>query len=194
MIINDNIQKLFDPILLILEQYESGISEYDLLKNLAHRDDAKIHIEPFKDNLTLFQTHFMLFHILYKLKEYLELFKNQTLEISCLCIKISPFFLNPSLNQNITFYDPMKSYYLDINNLINTTNDTVNEMLNSFWKKFSNYNKRTEALDILGLSDPIEREEIEKRFRQLILEHHPDKGGNKEYIIQINRAMEILRS
>lgn len=44
----------------------------------------------------------------------------------------------------------------------------------------------------LGLTGPhVSRDEIDSAHRRLIMEHHPDRGGNVEKAAEINRARDI---
>lgn len=44
---------------------------------------------------------------------------------------------------------------------------------------------------VLGLSGPnVSREEIEQTHRRLIMQHHPDRGGDAEKAARINRARD----
>jgi len=47
--------------------------------------------------------------------------------------------------------------------------------------------------DVLEVSPHSSEEDIKKSFRRLALQHHPDKGGQKEQFQAINNAYEILR-
>ncbi len=53
--------------------------------------------------------------------------------------------------------------------------------------------RRTEALAALGLADPVSDSEIQRRFRTLALEHHPDLGGDLQRFQQISAAVSWLR-
>lgn len=45
---------------------------------------------------------------------------------------------------------------------------------------------------VLGLSGPdTSRDEIERTYRRLASEHHPDRGGNEDRMARINRARDI---
>ena len=51
---------------------------------------------------------------------------------------------------------------------------------------------RSKALDILGLADPVTREEIKEAHRRLMLANHPDRGGSTFLATQINEAKDFL--
>ena len=51
---------------------------------------------------------------------------------------------------------------------------------------------RSQALDILGLTDPVTREEIKEAHRRLMLANHPDRGGSTFLATQINEAKDFL--
>jgi len=46
--------------------------------------------------------------------------------------------------------------------------------------------------DILGLEEGISSKEIKKKYRELALVHHPDKGGDEEEFKKITEAYEVL--
>lgn len=47
--------------------------------------------------------------------------------------------------------------------------------------------------DVLGLKPTCTIEEIQKKYREMVKKHHPDKGGNPELIELINKAYTILK-
>ncbi len=51
---------------------------------------------------------------------------------------------------------------------------------------------RTQALDILGLKDPVEEKDIISAHRQLIQRFHPDRGGSNYLAAKINSAKDFL--
>lgn len=53
---------------------------------------------------------------------------------------------------------------------------------------------RKEAMDLLGLSDPITIEEVKIAFRKLAIKSHPDKGGSVEAMANAIEGREILRN
>ena len=51
---------------------------------------------------------------------------------------------------------------------------------------------RTEALEVLGLSDKADRNLIQERYKVLIKNNHPDHGGSSYLAARINQAKDIL--
>ncbi len=51
---------------------------------------------------------------------------------------------------------------------------------------------RDEALSVLGLHDPVTREDIIAAHRSLMQKLHPDRGGNDYLASQLNRAKDVL--
>jgi hypothetical protein len=45
----------------------------------------------------------------------------------------------------------------------------------------------------LGLHHTASYSEINSKFRQLSLRHHPDKGGNKEEFVKLNQMMAVIK-
>ena len=51
---------------------------------------------------------------------------------------------------------------------------------------------RAEALDILGLQEGANAEEIEAAYKALIVKNHPDQGGTDWLAARLNEARDIL--
>ena len=51
---------------------------------------------------------------------------------------------------------------------------------------------RAEALDILGLQEGANVEEIEAAYKALIVKNHPDQGGTDWLAARLNEARDIL--
>ena len=186
----DSDTSLSDLVLQALKAHPLGISEYELiqwLKNAGHKYFTDV---AFWNRLSLFQTHFILFHTLYQLKY--ECWENNSsrLEISPLKIILLP--TENSAGKNVIEHDPLMDYYLDIDNLKKTTDEDIAELLSNFWCTLSNKDKRSAALLELELADPVDYAKIKLQHRRLVMQHHPDRGGNKEKLQAINAAMEVL--
>ena len=50
-----------------------------------------------------------------------------------------------------------------------------------------------QALVILGLTEGFTEDELKKKYRELSMKWHPDKGGNEEMMKQVNVAYETLK-
>jgi len=50
------------------------------------------------------------------------------------------------------------------------------------------------ALEVLGLPNMIRKDDIKKRYRELALLYHPDRGGesSSQKMDEINRAYDLL--
>ena len=175
-------------ILTILYNEREGISEFQLLNKLKESKGIFGNLT-FSKPLNLFQNHFLLFHILYVLRDELFRQKKGSLQIRCMKIIILPY---QQENEGLSNPDPMRKYYLDITNF-ETEEDEIVKMLNNFWTMFQSHEERTKALETLGLAPHADPEEIKKTYRMLVKEHHPDTGGDKEKLAEINLAMETIR-
>ena len=171
-----------------LENNPEGIGEYDLMTNLKSQGYFDFLSQPALPH-ELFQTHFFLFHALYLLSNQLLEQKAFLLEIHTLKIQLLPY----QGGENALQVDAkLKSYYLDFNNLENTTEDDVYDMLASFWNKYNKFENRDEALAELGLKDPVDNKEIKETYRRLIMKYHPDRGGNTEKLQKLNDVIKSL--
>lgn len=166
-----------------------GLSEFELIQKLRLDKTADFIDAEFIDNLTLFQSHFLLFHHLYQLQTQLWSKQQGNLEISPLKIRLSNYHKGES---NLQQHDPLRDYYLESDNLDNTTTEDVDKMLNNFWRRYLSPAERESALKVLGLQDPVDDKTIKLSYRKLAMEHHPDRGGDKERLQSINEAIRFL--
>jgi len=189
----DNIQiipaNFIETVEVYLQQNPLGFKEYDLIEHLNEINIFKNKGERKSASLQLFQKHFLLFHVLYLISE--KMIHNKSG-----CLRISPLLIQKlSYNEAETElgeFDPMREYYMDLNNMQKATEETVDELLTSFWTQYLRNDTRQEALEILGLSDPVNDQQIKSTYRSLVNTHHPDKGGDKEKIQVLNKAYAQL--
>jgi len=180
---------LAETLLAILRAHPDGLSEYDLIRKLAH-DDPAFGPDAYTDELSLFQCHFILFHHLYRLRDDLWNERQGDLAIHCLKIVLRPY--SDGVGRLPTTPDPLRAYYLDLSHLEKTGKQEILELLDTFWLRFARLDQRAEALNALGLADPVAYPEIKRRYRELAMEHHPDRGGEMEKLQAINAAMGLL--
>ncbi len=112
------------------------------------------------------------------------------MQISTLLICLHPY--HPGEAGQLAETDPLRSYYLDLKHLQETGAADVESMLAAFWTRLSRDNRREEALAILGLTDPVADAAIRRRYRELVMTHHPDRGGDKDRLQLINAALADL--
>ena len=185
--------KLSELILQLLQQHPNGLSEHQLINQLR-----KLQVEPFlnadlQDPLSLFQTHFTLFHLLYRLDEKLADLKLQ-LQIHTLCIRLQP---RSSSAAAVTQLDPLRNYYLDLTQLADTNREQVEQLLNGSLRRIHQQDELKQALECLGFDAKNERpnsEQIRRNYRQLVSRHHPDRGGDTTQIQLINQALTTLKA
>ncbi|MFT6733794.1 MAG: hypothetical protein ACJAS9_001988 [Polaribacter sp.] len=192
-----------------LESKPSYIKEFDLMTDLS--EDLGVEHGFFSDlgkSPSLFKKHFFLFHHLYLLSEVL-LPSGRLLEISALSIKLivsEQSSVHPEkktkkkqLSESCAVTDSvsieLKTFYLEKNNLY-LPDKEVQELLELFWKKYLSLDKKTDAIKCLGLQDlnNLSRSQIKRRYNQLAIQFHPDKGGDNIKFMQIKEAYEQLKA
>jgi hypothetical protein len=183
-------QQRLDLLHRVLRSHSGGLSEYELIKILENENEADFSSDHLRDSFSLFQTHFLLFHALYHLQAQLWESQAARLEINALCIQLLPF--KSAEDTSLTDHDPLRDYYLDLNNLKNTDASDVERLLTQFWSRFVSNDDRHQALATLGLKDPVDWPTIKTQHRRLAMEHHPDRGGDEARLQAINSAMDIL--
>ena len=182
----------FENLLLdILKSNPDGIGEYDLIQQL--RDQDLFELDPDEllssDSLVMFRIHFIVFHALYRLRNNVRGQQVFEIDLNPVRIRLLSYAENESA---LAEYDAVYDYYMDTGNLQNTNTEDVDEMLSRFWLRLDNTERRAEALNELGLEDPVSNEEIQKQYRRLAMKHHPDRGGEREKLQRINSAVSVL--
>jgi DnaJ-domain-containing protein 1 len=171
-----------------LENNPEGIGEYDLIQNLKSQGYFDFLSSPALPH-ELFNAHFILFHALYLLRDQFLENKSYLLDIHTLKSQLHPY---KDGENSIEKEDKLRTYYLDLSNMENTTEDDVYDMLASFWNNFDRFENRDSALAELGLQDPVDDKTIKDEYRKLVMQHHPDRGGDTEKLQKINEAVALL--
>jgi len=152
--------------------------------------------------LALYQHHFILFHLLYRLQEDFYQ-KGQYLHIhfmrTCLtdyppigtCRQYDehtglfcgagcddqkhycPFHLEKIGETEIDALS-LKYFYLDTENYYQFDEETAEAFINGAWEILAHYDQYRESFKILGISETFDIQAIKKRFRELAKQHHPD--------------------
>lgn len=181
---------LSEQALYLLQQQPDGLPEYALLQALRKAHSSHLPQLELSDKLVLFRSHFALFNALYRLRDHLWQTQQAFLSIDPLCIRLQPYVAG---SQALGQHDPLRDYYLDEAHLRNTTGDDVERLLTSFWTRMHSGEEKLAALELFELQDPITPQRIKQRYRQLVSQHHPDRGGSQTRMQSINQAMEILQ-
>lgn len=175
----------------ILAEHPQGIPEHTLLKRLQADNPDAFPDTVFRDDLALFRAHFLLFHALYRLRDSLLETGQAALQIDPRAICLLP--LDAAKDAALAAHDPLRDYYLDLSHLTDTTADEVEQMLGGFWVRFYAGSRRTEALAVLGLTADADLTTAQRRYRELAMAHHPDRGGDVASFQAIQEAMAVLR-
>lgn len=190
---NVSIANLKEAIQAILEVAAKPVSEYQLIVQLREQGwdlptDAV-------DTLALFKSHFLIYHALYHLQsDYWEA-RQYWLEISALAIALHPM---PDFSSSTALHcyqqdHKLRAYYLDLSNLESETVDSISELLNQFWQVYINTDERSKALAVFQMDETVSYDDIKRRYRQLAMEKHPDRGGDGQQFQQINWAFGVLQ-
>lgn len=182
---------LLEWVLEHLRARPSGVTEHALIAQLREAG-----IEPFagarlQEPLSLFQTHFLLFRCLYRLRERLA-GEGAWLRIHCLDIGIEPARGHLGPGGLLAPRDPLRDYYLDLTRLDTMDAAAVEALLGEFWIRLGRDEQREQALAVLELEDPVDVGMIRRQYRRMAQRHHPDRGGDTATLQRINAARWVL--
>lgn len=191
------INQLVNTLQQLLEAKPTGLSEYELLKQLKIAQQPLFVSANLSDVLSLFRSHFVLFHALYLLRDRLRSAGELDLSISPLNICLQPASKHSNTQaQMLNLRDPLRDYYLDLDNLTKTDHEAVEQLLNSSLSNLHPSQHLADALSELEIEQPLDglnKEDLRKQYRKLVSRHHPDRGGCTERLQRINQAMDIVR-
>ncbi|MCP4396160.1 MAG: DnaJ domain-containing protein [bacterium] len=171
--------------------------------------------------LTLYQNHFLLFHLLYQLqgefyqeKKYLFVHFMRTMLLPYPEAANCRFFDEQLVlfchsachagEQYCSFHDGLvgdsaldelsvKYFYADPGNFYKLDEDTVTAFLNGTWEILAHYDRYTESFKVLGLAENADLPQIKRTFKRLARQYHPDLGGQShERFLEINNAYQFL--
>ncbi|MBE0377385.1 hypothetical protein PPRY_a2508 [Pseudoalteromonas prydzensis ACAM 620] len=155
---------------------------------------STLDVQPERD---LFKRNFLIMNALYQLQQQLQ--PAQHLAIASLQITLTDTAPHNSVQQ----LDPLRDYYLDWQNY-ETTSDEIEELLNDFWQRFASHKKPQQALDRKAYDMLLHRwqlakqcslKDIQKRWRQLAMQYHPDKEtGDTEKFKELKNEYEQLKA
>lgn len=194
--LNLQIQHLLVATEHILRQNPGGINELGLIRTLQKPPWELIGTVNFAEPDKLYPVHFLLFHVLYRLRDQLAT-GGEALTISPLVIRLrhSTVVGGSGMPDQA---DELRIFYLDLSGY-RMSEDSINRMMDDFWAGRSGL--RPELAEIrsaaatLGFDDiPPEFDEVKQRFRRVVMHAHPDRGGETEAIQQLNQAFAVLKA
>lgn len=175
-----------------MAQHPQGLSEHQLLGELQALECFEGWVSG-DATLALFQKHFAIMHCLYHLQP-LYLSRGMALNISPLNIQLSPSVANSGSGNSLSESQRgLADFYQNWKHFDEATPDTVTDLLRSFWQRYVAEDAATEALDVLGLDATANWEQVQIRYRQLVADHHPDKGGDQTQFTEVRQAYETLK-
>ncbi len=173
------------------------------------------------DPLLLYQNHFLLFHVLYKIKKD---FYNDGKYLHIHFMRI--FLQNYPGSGKCRYYDEhigrfcetdneqeknycafhlkiigeleleelsSQYFYLDDSNYFKLDEETAEAFIKGTWETLRYYDEYKESLRILDIPESADINMIKKKFRALAKKYHPDLGEEShEKFNEINRAYRLL--
>lgn len=190
------IQHLLVAIEHILRQNPAGINELGLIKTLQKEPWELIGTVNFAEPDKLYPVHFLLFHVLYRLRDQLAA-SGETLTISPLVIRLRQSTVVSGIGVPDQ-PDELRNFYLDLSKY-EMPEDSINRMMEDFWAGRSGYrpelSETREAAATLGFDHmPVGFDEVKQRFRRAVMHAHPDRGGETEAIQDLNQAFSVLKA
>lgn len=182
----DVLEPLVERILL---DHPEGLDEQACLQRLRVHPGSGFEAQRQISGLGLFRSHFVLFHVLYRLRDRLRQSGTGDMEIDPMCIRRRAY---RSREPAVGSHDGLRAYYLDPGNLENTDAADVARMLRGFDAEVRRREQRAHAVATLELTEPFDAATVRRQYRRLAMRHHPDRGGDAERLQAINRAFRTL--
>lgn len=189
--LEDDLEILPALLFELLSRQAQGYKEYDLLKRLSLEGLSSFE-GSLDDELIMFRQHFLLFHLLYRLRDRLIADQTHDLHIHCLDIRLVPYCVRERGEQALQSEDPLRAYYLDWANCRDTSRQDVIDMIRGFHLHTATRQDRQRAWALFGLPVNAGRRVVKTRFRELVRRHHPDFGGDADQFRRVMHAARIL--
>jgi len=195
-ILDHQIQHLVVAVEHLLRNAPRGISELALIRALQAPPWELIGDVRFSEPEKLYPVHFLLFHVLYRLRDQLAE-NGERLEISPLNIRL--------MRQTVVSGtglpdqdDGLRRFYLDLGQY-RMPEASIHRMMDDFWSgRPTRSPARPELLQaakMLGFDAiPNDFATVKHRFRRAIMEEHPDRGGDTASVQALNHAFSVLKT
>ncbi len=184
---------LTHSIAQLLMRCDGGLKEYDIIAQLQPQLDSISALSSSK-SLALFQTHFLVMNALYQLQRQLA---DDGLYLAISPLNISLLAMADADEKMIaesTSEQSLREYYLDWSNLEGTSEEDVESLLKGFWEKYHTTDKQLSAYQTLNLEPDANWQVVQRQYRRLVAENHPDRGGDAVVFMAVREAYELLLS
>lgn len=173
-----------------------GLSELELIRSLQKPPWELIGTVNYHAPDQLYPVHFLLFHVLYSLRDQLAPAGE--------ALTISPLRLSINRQQTVACdglpgkEDKLRTFYLDLSQY-HLSDAAIRSMMDDFWTGQSRPRPDmpavADAASELGFSTlPEQFAPIKQRFRKRVMQAHPDRGGDTETIQKLNEAFSVLKA
>lgn len=195
-VLDNHIEHLLVAVEHELRQSPGGIDELTLIKRLQRSPWKLIGELDFHSPKKLYPAHFLLFHVLYRLRDSLAE-AGENLYISPMRIGIESQQVVGGLGLPGAV-DSLRSFYLDLSQY-QLPEESIQHMMDNFWAGYQGSGpSKPELLDAaqrLGFDAiPDEFLTVKQSFRRAVMQAHPDRGGDTEAIQCLNEAFAILKT
>lgn len=197
--LSDELEHLADILLGILNSGRN-FTEFELIQLLQKPPYQYFEQGSLQTNAGLFKTHFVLHHCLYRIQTNQLKTQSSYLHITPLSIQLIQ--LSDSLVVDVERDRKLAEYYSDLQHINVTSEEDVQNMLDSFWDRFVEFQYKNDALnetdihcafEAMGLRVNVTWNEVRKQFLKLITKTHPDKGGEEERSKTLIAHYQILK-
>ncbi|PPI84769.1 molecular chaperone DnaJ [Marinobacter maroccanus] len=194
--LEQQIQHLLVAVEHELRSAPAGMNELSLIKALQKPPWKLLGDVVFNEPEKLYPVHFLLFHVLYRLRDQLSE-AGESLTISPLIIRIEAQTVvsGEGVPDSV---DALRHFYLDLSQY-RLPEEAIQQMMNDFWAgapgQAPAQSETREAAEALGFkSVPTDFPTVKKRFRRAVMHAHPDRGGKTETIQHLNQAFAVLKA
>ncbi|WP_247670487.1 DNA-J related domain-containing protein [Alteromonas sp. MMG017] len=200
------VELLLDILSTKKAEFEEGMTEYALISQLKSPPYQLFNDNALRDSLALFNTHFILFHTLYLLRNLWRDALVGELDIHATRIVLLPLKASSQSDgeRNATTLgksDSLADYYLNWQNLTSTGEADVEALLNGFWQQMMGgepiYDSKENIAHCHAILNIDEAETItlttlKRQYRKQLITVHPDKGGSHEAAQDVISAYQTL--
>ncbi|MBC7184722.1 MAG: molecular chaperone DnaJ, partial [Marinobacter sp.] len=181
-LLEQQIQHLLVAVEHELRSAPAGMNELTLIKTLQRPPWELLGNVSFNEPGELYPVHFLLFHVLYRLRDLLSE-TGESLRISPLniCLEAQEVIGGRGVPDGV---DTLRQFYLDLSQY-RMPEDAIRRMMDDFWAgRPGNGPVQSEtkaAARVFGFEDlPSDFPAVKQRFRRAVMREHPDRGGKTE--------------